>query len=152
MTKPKDNLLHLHWGWDDPAQVKRDPLHTISIGIGACGAGNLPRGTFFNDTKKVTCPRCLEIAKQPPKPQPPAPEPEPAPKRQRANKLSDEALDGMIVKIKDNPKRPGTAAHTRWTLLLEFAGKSVKEFAKAGGNLTTLRNAIEQKIVKVNKE
>jgi hypothetical protein len=149
-SKSKETgITHLHWGWNDEKAKKRDPLHIISIGIAVCGAGNLPRGTFFNDPAKVTCKKCLARMKNQP---PPEPEPEPEPVKKRSNRVSDEALIGTIVKLRDNPRKAGSGAHTRMNFLLEYAGKSVAEYAKDGGNLTTLKNAIQMKVVKLRIE
>jgi hypothetical protein len=42
-----------------------------------------------------------------------------------------------------NPKKEGTSAHKRWTLLMQHDGRTVGEYLKAKGNPTTLTNAIK---------
>ena len=60
--------------------------------------------------------------------------------------------DGIIRVIKaENPKKAGTGAFLRWQALFAAAGKTVKEYAEAGGNLTTLENAVKKGNVSVEK-
>lgn len=40
------------------------------------------------------------------------------------------------------PKKPGSAAHGRWKLLWDHDGKTVAEYKRAKGNMTTLANAM----------
>lgn len=63
------------------------------------------------------------------------------------------APEGIIRVLKaDNPKKAGSDAHARWALLFTMNGKTVKEYAEAKGNLTTLENAVKKGNVKVEKE
>lgn len=50
------------------------------------------------------------------------------------------------------PKKPGSAAHTRWTLLWAHDGKTVEAYRKARGNMTTLANAMQKKFVTVEEK
>jgi hypothetical protein len=47
------------------------------------------------------------------------------------------------------PKKPGSAAHGRWTMLWSHDGKTVAEYKRAKGNMTTLANAMAKKLVTV---
>lgn len=51
-----------------------------------------------------------------------------------------------------NPKREGSDAFARWELLKKYDGKTVAEFLAAGGNPTTLRNAVKRKHVKLGAQ
>lgn len=51
--------------------------------------------------------------------------------------------------IKDNPRRAGSAAATRFDLLMKHNGKTTAAFMAAGGNSETLINAIAAKRVEV---
>jgi hypothetical protein len=144
----KGTAIHLHWGWNDAAANKRDPLHTISIGIACCGAQNLERGFFVNDLEAVTCPACLEKAKAAPsRPSPPPPEPETVVHKAKASTGNGKGV--IMVLVPRNPRKPGTGKYERMALLLKHNGKTVAEFAEVGGNLETLRNAIKEQIVEV---
>lgn len=146
----RSDLIHLHWGWNDPAQVKRDPLHTISIGIACCGAQNIPRGFFVNDPEAITCKACMEKAKNAPKrivEPPPPPKPEAVAAKAKAS--ASNAKGVIMALVPRNPRKPGTGKFERMALLLKHNGKTVDDFAKAGGNLETLRNAIKEQIVEV---
>jgi hypothetical protein len=148
MKKANDDYIHLHYGWNDLEQVKRTPLHIISIGIAECGAKDLPRGRFLNDPETVTCPACLIKAKEKPKPpeQPPL-SPPPPPQQQPVHGTPS----GVIVAlVKRNPRKQGTAKYDRMALLLKHDGQSVEAFTTAGGNITTLKNAIKENLVRVN--
>lgn len=58
----------------------------------------------------------------------------------------------VVVRIKKNPKKEGTGAHARWALLLAHGGKTVATFVAAGGNQTTLANAIKKGRVELETE
>lgn len=61
-------------------------------------------------------------------------------------------LESKIARVRDgNPKKEGTDPWKRWQLMFAYAdeSKSVEEFIKAGGNPTTLKNAVAQGWVKV---
>ena len=65
-----------------------------------------------------------------------------------------EAVPQGVLRVKAGaviPKKPGSSAHGRWAVLWAHDGKTVKEYAAAGGNLTTLANAVERKLVKVEE-
>ena len=49
------------------------------------------------------------------------------------------------------PKKPGTAAHGRWTVLWEHDGKTIAAYTKANGNLTTLQNAMSKSYVTIEE-
>ena len=69
-----------------------------------------------------------------------------------ARKAAQASLSGVMVRLRDgNPKKPGSAPHGRWSLMFEYAdrGSTVEEFTRAGGNPTTLENAIVAGWVKV---
>jgi hypothetical protein len=146
----KGTAIHLHWGWNDAAANKRDPLHTISIGIAACGAQHLPRGFFVNDPEAVTCSECLEKSKAAPirRPDPP-PSPAPSVVAAKAKASTANGKGVIMVLVPRNPRKPGSAKYERMALLLKHNGKTVAEFAEVGGNLETLRNAIKEQIVEV---
>jgi hypothetical protein len=151
-------VIHLHYGWDDAKQTKSIPLKVISIGIAVCGAKGLPRGTFVNEPKQVTCPACVARYKQGPATPSPAPEPAPEPKPEPPPKPVKSAppvkgapTTGTITAlVKHNPRKPGSGKFDRMSLLLKHNGQSVEAFAAAGGNLETLRNAIREGIVSVH--
>jgi hypothetical protein len=150
LPKMKGTAIHLHWGWNDAAANRRDPLHTISIGIGCCGAQNLPRGFFVNDLEAVTCQACLEKAKEKPKPQPtPPPPPAPSVVAAKAKASTANGKGVIMVLVPRNPRKPGTGKYERMALLLKHNGKTVEEFVEAEGNLETLKNAIKEQIVEV---
>lgn len=60
--------------------------------------------------------------------------------------------DAVLARLRDgNPKKPGSAAARRWSLLFEHcdSGSTVKVFEAAGGNAETLANAISKGWVKL---
>jgi len=50
-----------------------------------------------------------------------------------------------------NPKAPGTSSHARWERCLQHCdrGATVAQFLEAGGNYTTLKNAVKKGYAKV---
>jgi len=65
-----------------------------------------------------------------------------------------ESVPQGVLRVKTGaliPKKPGSSAHGRWSVLWAHDGKTVSEYAKAGGNLTTLANAVEKKLVSVEE-
>lgn len=64
--------------------------------------------------------------------------------KQKRHAKKDVASDSSAVIIfeGDNPKKAGTAPHKRWELLRTHSDKTVAEFLEAGGNPTTLKNAV----------
>lgn len=65
----------------------------------------------------------------------------PGARRPKSADLFD--ASGVIeCRLRKNPKKPGTGAHERWALLMSSNGLTVAGFLKAGGNPTTLKNAV----------
>jgi len=146
--------IHLHWTRSQPS--KWVDLQEISAGIAICGVKNLPRGMFVLDDKKATCERCLELAKRTPAEMQPlfsktTPKPLSVPSQKKVPLQTPP--DGYIVTlVKHNPRKVGTGKFERMALLLKFDGKSVAEFAAAGGNLETLKNAVTEGLVEVRSK
>src|SRR4249920_3842030 len=107
---------------------------------------------FVLDKEQVTCQQCLERSKG--KTAAPPMLPHSPPSRPPTTRLpkgsgrikkttSQEPPNGVIVAlVKLNPRKKGTGKYERMALLLQHNGKTVAEFAAAGGNLETLSNAI----------
>ncbi len=66
----------------------------------------------------------------------------PTRKSSTSNEFDKSAV--MTFTGKKNPKKEGTSAYDRWALLIKFSGRKVGDFVVAGGNTTTLKNAIAQ--------
>lgn len=68
-----------------------------------------------------------------------------------ARSSEDRVVPEGTIKVLNstNPKKAGSGAFARWAKLFAHDGKTVKEYAAAGGNLTTLENAIAKKNVEV---
>ena len=61
---------------------------------------------------------------------------------------------GGLIRVKPGatvPKKPGSAAHGRWTLLWAHDGKTVVQYKKSNGNMTTLANAMARGLVTVEE-
>lgn len=59
-----------------------------------------------------------------------------------------------IIRVKAGaavPKKPGTAAYGRWTVLWEHDGKQIAAYEKGGGNMTTLQNAMAKNYVTIEE-
>jgi hypothetical protein len=67
----------------------------------------------------------------------------------RAKRTGDVPTGTIKVLNGANPKKPGSGAAKRWDLLFSHDGKTVAEFAAAGGNLETLANAMTKGNVEV---
>lgn len=162
-----DDAIHLHHSFGQ-ARGKWEPVFEhISIGIALCGAQRVPRGQFILDPEAVTCQRCLQRAKDgPPKAPPPPPlGPPPAaaasvgrggraattPKG-RNTPIPAPANGRIVALVQRNPRKQGTGKHARMAVLLQHNGKTVDEYAKAGGNLETLKNAMKEGIVEVRPQ
>ncbi len=58
----------------------------------------------------------------------------------------------IVVANSTNPKKAGTGAHKRWALLFSHDGKTVAEYVRARGNVTTLANAMAKGNVRVEEK
>jgi hypothetical protein len=157
-----DNAIHLHHSYGTQRRRWEPEFEQITIGIALCGAQKLPRGRFVLDLEAITCPHCAQRAKAgPPKPPPQPPISPPAtarggraatPHKGRATPAPAPANGRIVAMVQRNPRKQGTAKHARMALLLQHNGKTVAEFAAAGGNLETLKNAIKESIVEVRAQ
>jgi hypothetical protein len=164
------DVVHLHCLWHLGAA--RSTAGVVS-GIVLCGQKGLPKGHFTADVKAVTCPACLQRATAPP----PAPgavgagaapgapaagglghptghlaAPAPALRNTNARgKASYPAGAVIVMAIKHNIRKAGTAKHARFAVLLAHHGKTYGEYLKAGGNAETLRNAVNEALCEVQE-
>lgn len=58
-----------------------------------------------------------------------------------ALRFDDDAV--ITVTLDKNPRKPGTGAHARFALLMEYSGKTFREYREAKGNMETLENAVK---------
>jgi hypothetical protein len=58
----------------------------------------------------------------------------------------------IVMKIKQNPRRPNTGRHERMAVLMKHNGKTIKEFTAAGGNISTLQIAIQEGIAEIKEK
>jgi hypothetical protein len=66
-------------------------------------------------------------------------------KRSRQADVKLDANSRIKMLTKDNWRKAGSGAHSRAALLISYDGKTVEDYAAAGGNLETLTNAISAK-------
>lgn len=62
-------------------------------------------------------------------------------------------LSAKIVRLADasNDRRPGTKAHERLAAVLRSNGKTVEAAVKAGAKPSTVRHAVEAKLIRLVK-
>jgi len=62
-------IIHLHWLWASKAiGGGAAALRGLTLGISLCNTKELPRSALTAFVDDANCPRCLEMAAQPPKP------------------------------------------------------------------------------------
>jgi len=144
--------LHLHWAYRLPPS--RTELN-ISKAIGVCASKQLKPDEWTREISECTCAKCLEIAHRAPElPKPsdalPAASISTAKMAPKDSKGKWNYPPGAHLEvIGDNPKEPGTPIYQRWQQVWDCNRKPWESFRDAGGNPTTLQNAIKAKKVRL---
>jgi hypothetical protein len=119
---------------EEPTPARR--VHALPSPVEKAGAA--PQDGEAERAQRV---RSELAAQKPPK----------APRGSKKGEGIDEA--GIITMLtNENPRKPGTGAYTRFEQLRSFAGKTVRDYKAAGGNMETLDNAIAAKRAQVSGE
>lgn len=142
-------MMHLYWAWTKPEMAKG-----VTKGIVLCGVNLVPQDQFTVELKKVTCKECLAMSKRKPEPAPVKKEEPKAPALKGLNargKLEYPASAVIVMAIKHNIRKAGSAKAERFQVLLNHNGKTYGEYIKAGGNPLTLKNAVNDFLCEVQE-